>query len=455
MSQLAIILAAGHGTRLKSSLPKALQEVAGWPLLKHVHAAAMEAGCDPILIVGSPGADLQAVLGDGAVVVTQPTGGYGTAFATQAATETLEDVTGPALVLYGDCPLVRADTIAAMADRLEATGAAVVVGWSSVTEPGALGRVVFDADGNVAAIVEAADATPDQRRLSSVNSSTMGFDAGWLKAHMAEVQPSARTGELYLTELVRIAHDGGGRVAGYEIANAEESIGCDDMHKLAAAEATMQQHLREALMQAGVRLVDPASTHLHRSVHVGAGSVILPHTMLEGETWIGPSSTVGPGARLIDARLGRECVVESSRVEDSTIGDEVKVGPYANVRPGCSIGDRCHIGSHVELKSIALGKDVHVHHFSYLGDARVGDGANIGAGTVTCNFDGTAKHPTVIEAGAFIGSDTMLIAPVTVGEAATTGAGAVVTHDVPAGELVYGVPARATAHDQRRGRRVR
>ncbi len=447
MNRLAIILAAGHGTRLKSSLPKALQEVAGWPLLKHVHAAAVDAGCDPILTVGSSDADLQAVLGADAVVVTQPAGGYGTAFATQAATETLEDITGPALVLYGDCPLVRADTIAAMADRQEATGASVVVGWSNVTEPGALGRVMFDPDGDVAEIVEAADATPDQRRLLSVNSSTMGFDVGWLKAHVAEVRPSARTGELYLTELVRIARDSGGRVAGYEIANAEESLGCDDMRKLAAAEETMQQRLREALMQAGVRLIDPASTYLHRNVHVSAGSVILPHTMLEGETWIGPGSTVGPGARLIDARLGRACTVESSRVEGATIGDEVKVGPYANVRPGCSIGDRCHIGSHVELKSVELGKDVHVHHFSYLGDARVGDGANIGAGTVTCNFDGEVKHPTVIGAGAFIGSDTMLIAPVTIGEAATTGAGAVVTHDVPAGGLVYGVPARAAAHD--------
>ncbi len=429
--------------------------MAGWPLLKHVHAAAVEAGCDPILTVGPSDVDLQAVLGADALVVTQPAGGYGTAFAAQAATETLEDAAGTALVLYGDCPLARAETISAMADRQDATGAAVVVGWSNVAEPGALGRVVFEADGDVTEIVEAADATPDQQRLSSVNSSTMGFDAAWLRAHVAEVRPSARTGELYLTELVRIARDGGGRVAGYEIANADESIGCDDMHRLAAAEAIMQQRLREALLRGGVRLVDPASTYLHRNVHVSAGSVILPHTMLEGETWIGPGSTLGPGARLVDARVGRACTIESSRVEGAAIGDEVHVGPYANVRSGCSIDDRCYIGSHAELKSVELGKDVHIHHFSYLGDARVGDGANIGAGSVTCNFDGEAKHSTVIEAGAFIGSGTMLVAPVTVGEGATTGAGAVVTRDVPAGDLVYGVPARAAARDRRRGRRVR
>lgn len=440
MTCTAVILAAGRGVRMAASGPKVLHQVAGSPLVKHVVATAREAGCDPIVVVASPEVDLRDAVGDDVQIVEQPPDDYGTAAAAQAAG--ISQSPGTAVVMFGDSPLLTAQTVREMAALRDARDAAIVVGWTQAPAPGSYGRVVMADDGSVTAIVEAADADPATYALTACNSGLMAFDAEWLGAALPRVPRSPETGERYLTAVVELAVADSRRVVSHLIADDAETIGCDDLSRLAEAEQAMQQRLRQFLMAQGVQLRDPATTYLHRGVTVGAGSVLLPGTSLEGATSIGGGSTIGPNSRLIDATVGDGCVVESSRVSASSLDDGVVVGPFAHVRDGCAIGPDSHLGSQTELKAATLGSGVHVHHFGYLGDVEIGDGANIGAGTVTCNFDGTAKHRTVIGAEAFIGSDTMLIAPVTVGEGARTSANAVVTRDVPPGMLAVGIPAR-------------
>jgi len=427
---------------LQSSVPKALQQVAGWPLVRHAYTTAREAGCSPIVVVGPRGVDLSVALDADAQVVEQPEGWYGTAFATAAAEDRVGVRAPTVVVVFGDSPLLRPETIRALAERRAATAAAIAVAWAQVDSAGSFGRVVRNAAGDIEAIVEAADATPAERALSTINTGLMAFDARWLWANLHAVPASPVSAERYLPALVPIARAQGRRVVGCEVADAAETIGCDDAAKLAAAEAVWQGRLRAQVLAQGVQLRDPATTYLHRGVAMAPDTVIMPNTSLEGATTVGRGSRLGPGTRLIDAQLGERCVVEASRIEGSRLGAGVTVGPYAHIRAACAIGDGCEIGSHAELKATILGAGVRVHHFSYLGDTEVGEGANIGAGTVTCNFDGIAKHRTVIGKRAFVGSDTLLVAPVSLGDGAATGAGSVVTHDVAAGALVYGAPAR-------------
>jgi bifunctional UDP-N-acetylglucosamine pyrophosphorylase/glucosamine-1-phosphate N-acetyltransferase len=440
MSYTAVILAAGRGTRMASSGPKMLHEVAGWPLVKHVVVAAHEAGCDPVIVVASPDLDLREAVGADVQIVDQPLGDYGTAAAAQAAG--MWDSPGTAIVMYGDSPLVTPQTVRAMAGARTERRAAIVVGWTQAKAPGSYGRVVMDDDGSVLAVVEAADADPETYALTSLNSGLMAFDTKWLGSALPRITASSVSGERYLTTAVQLAIADGMDVVAHEIEDRDETIGCDDPAKLAEAEMAMQKRLRQALFVQGVRIQDPSSTFLNRETTVGTGSVLLPNTSLEGTTSIGEGSIIGPNTRIIDATLGADCVVESSRVMKSMLRARVHVGPFAHVREGCDIGNDTHIGSHAELKGATVGNHVQVHHFSYLGDVRIGDGANVGAGTVTCNFDGTEKHPTVIGPRAFIGSATMLIAPVTIAEDGRTGAGSVVNRDVPPGMLAVGVPAR-------------
>lgn len=440
MTSTAVILAAGRGVRMAASGPKVLRHVAGWPLVTHVVATAREAGCDPIVVVASPEVDLRDAVGENVHIVEQPPDDYGTAAAAQAAG--VWGKPGTAIVMYGDSPLLTAQTVRGLTALRDQLDAAIVVGWTQAPEPGDYGRVLMTDDGSVQAIVEAADADPTTLNVTACNSGVMAFDAEWLGTALPRVAQSPTTGERYLTAVIELAIADGRRAASHLIADDVETIGCDDLLRLAAAEQAMQTRLRETLMAQGVQMRDPATTYLHRGVTIGPGAVLLPGTLLEGATVVGEGSTVGPNARLVDAIVGAGCTIESSRVAGSVLGDRVMVGPFAHVRDGCDIGTGSHIGSHTELKAAEIGSDVHVHHFGYLGDVQIGDGANIGAGTVTCNFDGTDKHRTVIGARAFIGSDTMLIAPVTVGEGARTSASAVVTRDVPPGMLAVGVPAR-------------
>src|SRR5918992_1942810 len=318
-------------------------------------------------------------------------------------------------------------------------------------DPTGYGRVVRAPDGSARAIVEEADADPDTRAIDEINVGTYCIDAAWLRANVGQV-PASASGEYYLTDLVAMAIGAGRRVSIVEAPRPELTMGINDRVALAAAEQLMRQAILERHMRNGVTIVDPTTTRIDASVEIGQDARIEPWTILEGATRVGQDALIGPHAQLRDSRIGPRTRVWSSVVEEATVAEDVEIGPYAHLRPGAEIGARCRIGNFAEIKKSRLGAGTQQHHFSYVGDAEVGEGVNIGAGVVTVNYDGLRKHATKVGDRAFIGSDSMLVAPVTIGEGALTGAGSVVTKDVPPGKKVVGVPARPI--ELRRARRA-
>jgi bifunctional UDP-N-acetylglucosamine pyrophosphorylase/glucosamine-1-phosphate N-acetyltransferase len=345
------------------------------------------------------------------------------------------------LVLYGDTPFITVETLRAMLDHHARERAVATILTFRPPDPLRLGRIIRDESGHVRAVVEFKEATPEQLAIREVNSGILCFQAEWLWSHIASLP--VKHGERYLTDLVEIAANGGSGVAALE-ADADEVMGIDDRARLAWAEAKMRARINEQLMLSGVTMIDPATIYVEAGVVIGTDTVIHPNTHLRGKTVIGRECSIGPNTILSDSTLGDRCEVKTSVFEGATLEDDVDVGPFAHLREGAYLCRHVHMGNFGEVKNSRLGPGVKMGHFSYLGDADVGAEVNIGCGTITCNFDGVDKHKTVIGEGAFIGSDTMLVAPVTVGKGAKTGAGSVVTHDVPDGAVVYGVPARVT-----------
>lgn len=437
----AVVLAAGQGTRMRSRLPKVLHPVAGRAMLDHVLAALDAAGIEQRVVVTGHGAEeVEAHLGDRALSVRQEAQ-RGTADAVRAGLAEISGEAGQVVVAMGDAPLVPAELFSAL-QRAQAEGDACIALLSArVAEPTGYGRVVRAADGSIRAIVEEAAADAATHNVDEVNAGTYCFDAGWLRANVAGV-PASPSGEHYLTDLVGMAVAAGRRVVVVAAPRPELAMGINDRVGLAVAERLARAEIAERHMRAGVTIVDPSSTFIDAGVEIGEDARIEPWTILAGATVIGAEAVIGPQAQVRGSRIGPRTQVWSSVVESSTVGEDVQIGPYSHIRPGCEIGPRCRIGNFAELKQARVGAGTQVHHFSYLGDAELGEGVNIGAGAVTANFDGAAKHRTTIGAGAFIGVDTMLRAPVSVGPGARTGAGAVVTRDVPAGETVVGMPAR-------------
>jgi bifunctional UDP-N-acetylglucosamine pyrophosphorylase/glucosamine-1-phosphate N-acetyltransferase len=291
-------------------------------------------------------------------------------------------------------------------------------------------------------IAEARDATDDELAGNEVNAGLYAFDAAWLRRRIGALSPSAATGELYLTDLIRLAREDGRLVSAVAFEDDGRFAGINDRSQLAAAEWTLRVRLNEAHMRAGVTMRDPSTAYLDWTVELGEDVTLEPNVILRGATTVGAGSVIGAGSQLVDATIGAGVRIWASVIESSTVEDEATVGPFSHLRPGTVVGRRAQVGNFAELKNTHLGAGTRQHHVSYLGDAEVGDDVNIGAGAITANYDGTRKHPTTIGAGAFIGVDTMLVAPVEVGEGAKTGAGAVVTRNVPAGKLAVGVPAR-------------
>jgi bifunctional UDP-N-acetylglucosamine pyrophosphorylase/glucosamine-1-phosphate N-acetyltransferase len=302
--------------------------------------------------------------------------------------------------------------------------------------------VVRDAAGNVRRIVEDTDATPDERQVREINAGTYAIEAGALREALRALRPANAQGEYYLTDVIGLLLDRGHTVAAVVAGDTRETMGINSRRELAQAEGLMRQTILGRLMDDGVTVIDPATTFVHAGVRVGRDTVLHPGTHLEGATTIGEACAIGPGARLVDAQIGDRVTIIYSTVTRSSMGDDSRIGPYSHLRPGVRLGRFVEVGNYAEMKNATVGDHTKVHHMSYLGDATVGAGVNIGAGTITCNYDGHAKHATVIEDGAFIGSDTMLIAPVRVGREAVTGAGSVVKRDVPERALAVGVPAR-------------
>lgn len=454
----AIVLAAGLGTRMKSRLPKVLHSICGRPMIEYVLDAADAAtGARPI-VVWSPSVEAvrDAVAGRADTARQAEPRGTGDALAAALA---VVEISGPGfggakrstraksvvsdlLVLSGDVPLIEVGLLDALLQAHRDAAAAVSLVTVVTTDPGHLGRVVRDDDGEVDRIVEARDASDDELEIDEINSGLYVFDAAWLRGRIADLSPSPASSELYVTELVALARADGRAVGSIQVGDDGTLDGINDRAQLAEATFALQARINERHLLAGVTMYDPTTAHVDATVVLAADVTLEPNVILRGSTRIGSGTVIGAGSQLLDTIVGRDCLIRASVLESSEVEDEVQIGPFAHLRPGSSIGRGAKLGNYAEVKNSRLEAGVQQHHMSYLGDATVGARTNIGAGTITANYDGRRKTRTTIGADAFIGVDTMLIAPVEIGAGARTGAGAVVNRDVPAGKLAVGVPAR-------------
>ena len=442
MSTIAVvILAAGQGTRMKSNLPKVLHPIAGRPMIQYVLDAVAEVvDTQPVLVVGHGADAVRRTLGDAFTYVVQEEQ-LGTGHAVLQAREALEGRSGAVLVLYGDMPLLSSETVRALVDAHDGQTAAITMLTCIHEEPMGFGRILRDPEGRVVDIVEQAQATREQLAIKELNPGVYCFEAAWLWEQLPHL-PISPKGEYYLTDLVGMAVDQGRSVEAILLPEPLETLGVNTRLHLAQVEAVVRQRIREQWMLAGVTLVDPASTYIDATVSVGQDTIIYPNTHLQGSTCIGESDVIGPNTIIRDSAVGDNCQLQMSVIEGATLEDGVSVGPFAHLRSGAHLAQGVHMGNFGEVKNSYLGPGTKMGHFSYVGDSAVGADVNIGAGTVTCNYDGVDKHRTVIDEGAFIGSGAMLVAPVKVGARARIGAGAVVTHDVPPDSTAIGVPAR-------------
>ncbi len=441
MSQTAVVvLAAGQGKRMRSDLPKVLHRLGGKPMLGHVLAALAGTAFGPVVVVVGHGADqVRAACPAGCLFAEQPTP-LGTG---DAVSKALPLVPGAdeVVVVYGECPLVRRETLEHLLVRHRASKASMTIATALADDPTGFGRILVEGEDAVA-IVEEAVATPEQKAIRRVNGGLYCFDAAWLREALPLVHQSPK-GEYYLTDVLALTVAAGRRVAAIE-SEFLEVVGINDRAQLAESEAALRIRTNRRLMLSGVTLVDPATTYVDVDVVVGVDCLIHPNTHLRGSTSIGEGCEIGPNAEVVDSTIAPRCRVWASAIESSEVGEGTTIGPFSHLRPGTRLAAGVEVGNFAEVKKSSVGTGTKVHHFSYLGDAEVGQGVNVGAGTITCNYNSEtgAKSQTVVEAGASLGSDTLLVAPVRVGEGSMTGAGSVVTHDVPPGEIVVGVPAR-------------
>ena len=441
MKTTPVILAAGQGTRMRSDLPKVLHLLAGLPLVQYSLRVVEAAGLErPVVIVGHGAEQVQKAVGGQAACALQDQQ-LGTAHAVRTAKPLLRGQTDFVLVISADMPLFRPQTLARLVEAGQANPGPVTLLTVVQEDSHGFGRIVRGADGRVQAIVEEAQASPQQLEIKEVNVGAYCFRADWLWDALARI-PLSPKGEYYLTDTVGLAVGEGLNVEALIIADAEEAIGINTRVHLAEAEAILRRRILTEHMLNGVTIVDPLSTYIGVDVKIGQDTILLPNTHLRGQTFIGEGCQIGPNTIIEDCRIGDLCTILSSVLEQSIVEDEVHMGPFAHLRPGAHLGQGVHMGNFGEVKSSYLAAGVKMGHFSYIGDATIGEETNIGAGTITCNFDGKRKHKTEIGANVFIGSDTMLVAPLKIGEGARTGAGSVVIRDVEPYTVVVGVPAR-------------
>ncbi|HET8815113.1 MAG TPA: bifunctional UDP-N-acetylglucosamine diphosphorylase/glucosamine-1-phosphate N-acetyltransferase GlmU [Solirubrobacterales bacterium] len=435
-SPLVLVMAAGEGTRMRSSTPKMLHPVCGRPMVAWPIHAAREAGAGRIAVIVSPGRDLSAGLPEGVETVVQPESD-GTGGAIRAALPLIEE-SEVVLVLSGDHPLISAETIAGLLDVHRASDAAATMLTIELDEPGSYGRVVRDSSGGVERVVEAksaGDASAEQLAIREVNAGTYAFDAAPLAAALQNLSSDNAQGEYYLTEVFALLREEGHAVAAHLADDLAVTMGVNNRVELAAVEAEARRRLLERHMLAGVTVVDPASTWVDAGVEIAADARIEPGTTLRGATAIAEGAVVGPLSTLIDSSVGAGSQVLHSYLVECEVQSGCSVGPFAYLRPGAHLEDNAKAGTFVEIKNSRVGEGTKVPHLAYVGDAEIGPGSNLGAGTITANYDGFRKHRTVIGRDVRIGVDTMLIAPVEVGDSAYTGAGAVIKDDVPDGAL--------------------
>jgi len=426
-----VILAAGLGTRMKSDVPKVLHEVCGRPMLAYVLDAAHDVVPERIVVVTGVDHDAVAALLPAGCerVIQQQRLGSGDAL--RVGMQPLESFAGDVLVLVGDAPLVDGPALAAIMSAHERSAADATVTTVVLDDPLHYGRIVRDEDGAVVRIVEARDATPEQRAIREINVGFYVFDAADLRRLLPRLQTDNAQGELYLTDLVELLLDEGGQVAGYALPDPETALAINSRVELAAVNAVVRRRVLERLMLAGVTVVDPSGTYVDWGVEVGRDTVLHPGTHLVGHTQVGAACRIGPGAYLEDAFVGDRARVVSSHLYQCVVSSGCSVGPFAYIRPNTVLQEGAKAGTFVEIKNSTVGRDSKVPHLSYVGDAVIGTGTNIGAGNITANYDGFEKHPTTIGDNVKTGSDTTFVAPVRVGDGAFTAAGSVITHDIP------------------------
>lgn len=433
MGLKTLILAAGKGTRMKSELPKVLHRVNGKPMLHKILEVVNTLNPEEnILIVGYQKEEILKSLPGICYVVQEEQ--LGTGHAILQAKDVLKDYSGDIMVLYGDTPLLRQETLESLYEYHKEHKASTTVLTAVYENPFGYGRIIKQ-DGNVLGIVEEKEANEEQKRIREVNAGVYCFDSQSLWQALSKINNDNEKGEYYLTDVLAIQAREGKTVLSYQLKDAQEILGVNSKVELAEASKVLRDRKNKELMEEGVILLDPSVTYVEEDVIIGQDTVLAPTVVLEGKTVVGKSCKILGNTHIVDSVIGDYVVIESSVIEESVVEDEVTMGPFAHLRPKAHLKKKVHIGNFVEVKKSVLEEGVKAGHLTYLGDAHVGERTNIGAGTITCNYDGIHKFPTEIGKDVFIGSDTMLVAPVKIGENALVGAGSVITKEVPENAL--------------------
>jgi len=431
MKRYGIVLAAGQGKRMKSKTYKVLHPVCGKPMVGHVTDALAQAGIDRTLVIVGHGADaVRDYLGERAEYVMQHEQ-LGTGHAVLQAAPILAGEEGLSIIVCGDTPLIQGETIQRLAEYHEQSGAAATILTAEVDDPAGYGRIIRGHDGEVARIVEHKDCSAEEAAVREINTGTYVFDNRKLFAALKQVTNNNAQGEYYLTDVFRILNEAGERIAALCIEDVTETIGVNDRIALAEAERYMRERIVKRHMLNGVTIIDPAHTYIESEVVIGSDTTIYSGTILKGRTVIGEDCVIGPNADIANSSIGDAVTIRYAVLEDASVDSRTSVGPFAYLRPGTAVGRDAKIGDFVELKNAKIGNGSKVPHLSYVGDAEVGERVNIGCGAITANYDGFNKNRTIIKDNAFIGSNSNLIAPVTIGEGAYVVAGSTITHDVP------------------------
>ena len=431
----AVILAAGKGTRMKSKLYKVLHPVCGKPMVEHVIENVSSIKAKKIVtIIGHGAEEVKSVLKDKTEYALQAEQ-LGTAHAVMQAQDLLSDEEGTTLVICGDTPLITAETLEALLDLHAKQNAKATILTARTSNPAGYGRIVRNAEGLVERIVEHKDANEEELLIEEINTGTYCFDNKLLFECLKNVSNENAQGEYYLPDVIEILKKQGEIISAYETADFAETLGINDRVALSEAESYLKRRINEQHMRNGVTIIDPLNTYIHKDVQIGADSYIYPGTTIAGKTIIGNSCKIGPNTEIDNCEIGDNTVIRQSVAHDSQIGSDVQIGPFAHIRPESNIMDDVKIGNFVEIKKTTFGKGSKASHLSYLGDAIVGEGVNVGCGSITVNYDGKNKFLTTIEDGAFIGCNSNLVAPVTVGKGAYVAAGSTITKNVPAEAL--------------------
>jgi bifunctional UDP-N-acetylglucosamine pyrophosphorylase/glucosamine-1-phosphate N-acetyltransferase len=450
MKVTAVLLAAGMGTRMKSDLPKVLHPLCGRPMLWHVLEALREATTEkPVVVVGHGAEPVINFLGKTAQTVLQEPQ-LGTGHAAMQSESLLKGRSDLVIVTYADMPLLRGETFKQLVDTQRANSGPFSLLTVIADDPRGFGRIVRRPNGTVEAIVEEYVATPEQKQIKELNVGAYCFNADWLWGALQRIEKNPKKGEYYLTDVVEIAVKDDLPVQAVVHDDFIETIGINTRVHLSEAEAALRGRINREHMLNGVSMPDPASTYIDAGVRIGKDTIIMPNTYLQGDTIIGENNIIGPNTLIRDTTIGNGCKILASVLESAVMENDVDMGPFARLRKGAHLKNRVHMGNFGEVKDSTLHEGVKMGHFSYIGNADIGAHTNIGAGTITANYDGEKKHTTEIGENVFIGSDTMLVAPLKIGSGARTGAGAIVTKNVPDDTLVVGMPARAIRKFEKR-----